>query len=74
MFLHFLSSQPSIRYEFDTVFGPQSTQVQVFNELKPLVTSCMDGFSVTIFAYGQTGSGKVQCVPLIFSDFALSID
>jgi hypothetical protein len=45
------------------VFGPSSTQEQVFNELKPLVTSCMDGFSVTIFAYGQTGSGKVSQTP-----------
>ena len=50
---------PGITFEFDAVFGPQSSQVQVFNELKPLVTSSMDGFSVTIFAYGQTGSGKV---------------
>ena len=46
------------KFEFDSVLGPTSTQQQVFDELKPLVTSCMDGFSVTIFAYGQTGSGK----------------
>jgi len=26
--------------------------------VKPLVTSCMDGYNVCIFAYGQTGSGK----------------
>jgi kinesin family protein C2/C3 len=51
-------NDPGTKFEFDTVFGPTSTQQQVFNELKPLVTSCMDGFSVTIFAYGQTGSGK----------------
>lgn len=51
-------NDPGTKFEFDAVFGPDSTQLQVFNELKPLVTSCMDGFSVTIFAYGQTGSGK----------------
>ncbi len=31
---------------------------QVFDEVKPLVVSCMDGYHVCIFAYGQTGSGK----------------
>jgi hypothetical protein len=28
-----------------------SSKDHVFNEVKPLVTSCMDGYSVTIFAY-----------------------
>ncbi|XP_051263392.1 kinesin-like protein KIFC3 isoform X2 [Dicentrarchus labrax] len=31
---------------------------QVFQEIEPLVTSCIDGYQVCIFAYGQTGSGK----------------
>ena len=31
---------------------------QVFEEVKALVTSCIDGYNVCIFAYGQTGSGK----------------
>lgn len=31
---------------------------QVFQEIEPLVTSCIDGYHVCIFAYGQTGSGK----------------
>ena len=31
---------------------------QVFDEVKSLVTSCIDGYNVCIFAYGQTGSGK----------------
>lgn len=45
-------------WEFDRVFDMHSTQDQVFNEVKPLVTSILDGYSVCIFAYGQTGSGK----------------
>jgi kinesin family protein C2/C3 len=30
----------------------------VFEEVKPLATSVLDGYNVCIFAYGQTGSGK----------------
>lgn len=45
-------------YEFDHVFSPSSSQLQVFDEVKGLVTSVLDGYSACIFAYGQTGSGK----------------
>lgn len=34
------------------------TNSQVFQEIEPLITSCIDGYHVCIFAYGQTGSGK----------------
>ena len=31
---------------------------QVFEDTKPIITSCVDGYNVCIIAYGQTGSGK----------------
>jgi len=45
-------------FEFDRVFGANSKQGEVFDEVQPLVESVMDGFQACIFAYGQTGSGK----------------
>lgn len=45
-------------YNFDSVFGPETSQDQVFDETKRLIQSAIDGFNVCVFAYGQTGSGK----------------
>ncbi|XP_033122112.1 kinesin-like protein klp-3 [Anneissia japonica] len=45
-------------FMFDKVFTPESTQTEVFAEVLPTITSCVDGYNVCIMAYGQTGSGK----------------
>jgi len=50
------------KYEFDQAFKPDSTQAQVFEQVRGFVTSFLDGFNICIFAYGQTGSGKVSTI------------
>ena len=50
------------KFEFDGVFSPTSSQATVFDAVKDIVVSALDGFSVCIFAYGQTGSGKTWFV------------
>ncbi|WAR26951.1 KN14E-like protein [Mya arenaria] len=45
-------------FTFDRVFDPNSTQEQVFDDTKSIITSCADGYNVCLLAYGQTGSGK----------------
>ena len=49
-------------FNFDTCFGPTSTQEEIFEDTKRLVQSAIDGFNVCVFAYGQTGSGKTYTI------------
>eukprot|EP00049_Salpingoeca_infusionum_P026188 m.24307 g.24307 ORF g.24307 m.24307 type:complete len:1241 (+) comp8588_c0_seq1:191-3913(+) len=45
-------------FTFDRVFGPQSTQEEVYTDTGSLIQSAIDGYPVCIFAYGQTSAGK----------------
>ena len=36
------------RFEFDRTFTPESQQQEVFDQVEPLIVSCMDGYKVSI--------------------------
>lgn len=43
---------------YDRVFSPFCSQDQVFQVVKPMIVSVLDGHNLCILAYGQTSSGK----------------
>lgn len=46
-------------FTFDIVFGPDSKQLDVYNQAaRSIVDNVLEGYNGTIFAYGQTGTGK----------------
>jgi len=46
------------QFEFEKIYQQSATQAEIFEDVKDLVISVLDGYNVCIFAYGQTGSGK----------------
>lgn len=48
-------------FTFDHVFGPETSQRNVFEAAAgPVVSGVLSGYNGTLFAYGQTGSGKTH--------------
>lgn len=54
--------QSARSFMYDAVFGPQSTQKQIFDSVLGIVDAVCAGYNGTIVAYGQTGSGKTHTV------------
>ncbi|TPP66797.1 Kinesin protein [Fasciola gigantica] len=52
------SRQMNHFFKAHRVFPPGATQRAVFDELSEMITSCVDGYGVSIITYGQTGTGK----------------
>eukprot|EP00928_Gymnodinium_smaydae_P011391 TRINITY_DN14209_c2_g1_i2.p1 TRINITY_DN14209_c2_g1~~TRINITY_DN14209_c2_g1_i2.p1 ORF type:complete len:954 (-),score=150.98 TRINITY_DN14209_c2_g1_i2:431-2959(-) len=46
-------------FDFDACWSP-GTQEDIFDGVKDLVQSAIDGYNCTIFAFGQTGAGKTH--------------
>ena len=42
-------------YAFDKVWGPETSNRDVFQDVEPLALSVIEGYNACIFAYGQTG-------------------
>lgn len=45
-------------FKFNRVFGMGTSQHDIFQEMKEVVKSTLEGHNVSIISYGQTGSGK----------------
>ena len=51
--------QKEKRYTFDSVFGPNATQAEVYRGVAAIpVQESLRGRNCCVFAYGQTGAGK----------------
>ena len=48
--------------KYDWVYGPESSQEDLFEDTQTLIQSAVDGKAVSIFAYGATGSGKTHTI------------
>ncbi|XP_017782794.1 PREDICTED: kinesin-related protein 4-like isoform X2 [Nicrophorus vespilloides] len=49
-------------YIFDYIFDKQKKNADVYNKVRPIVQSAIDGINGTVFAYGQTSSGKTHSI------------
>lgn len=50
---------PKRSFHYDGVFGPETSQAQVYAEcVGPTLSKFVAGINVCVFTYGQTGSGK----------------
>ena len=57
------ASRANMSWQFDEVFGVDSSQDQIFDvAARDVVHGALDGYNGTLFAYGQTGSGKTYTI------------
>jgi kinesin family protein C2/C3 len=51
-------------FAFDKVWGPETRQASVFQDVEPMVLSVVDGYNACIFAYGQVSLLTAICLAL----------
>ena len=61
-----LTSLNDRQFSLDKVFGPNTTNSELFGDLSQLIVSSMDGYNVSIIAYGATNSGKTYTMNSIY--------
>lgn len=54
------SDRHNLTCSYHRVFSDLTTQEEVFEEVKPLLSDVLAGFNGCIFAYGQTSAGKTH--------------
>ena len=52
------SEKYDVNCKYDKVFDETSEQAAVFEGVRPLLSSVLNGYNACIFAYGQTSAGK----------------
>ena len=58
--VRFNSPETTNNFTFDRIYGEDSSQEDVFQDVKPIVHAVLNGYNGTVLAYGQTGSGKTH--------------
>ncbi|XP_042387575.1 kinesin-like protein KIN-8B isoform X1 [Zingiber officinale] len=61
------------RYNFDHVFGPGCSNVDVYRNISSTIAGVIQGLNATVFAYGSTGSGKTYTMVGIPKDPGLMV-
>ena len=56
----FSSPENTNQFTFDRIYGEDSSQEDLFQDVKPIVHAVLNGYNGTVLAYGQTGSGKTH--------------
>ncbi len=60
--LSILLDEQEKNFHFDKVYGPDSSQEEIFSSVRPLLHGVLSGEKVTVFHYGQTTAGKTYAV------------
>lgn len=68
-----LTSSNDRQFSLDKVFGPNTTNSELFSDLSQLIVSSLDGYNVSIIAYGATNSGKTYTMNSIYERIGIEL-